>query len=266
MGKMYLDDFSYNGAKLSDIGCMTCFFDSSSEDDNEFINTSIESERASHNITDFIVSSATDSYEFDITLAKKNDTGSNGVYFTKAECRQIMKWFNVTKRFLPFKILDEEYDGLYYNCAVKKIGYKVIGGNIAGVDITFVCDSFCGWVDKEISYAITDILTTELIIDTDETEYPVYPVIEFTKTASAGEFFITNKTTDVTTAFSTVPQNNTISIDCDKNVLTSRYTESTNLYLSFNKKFLYLQDGANELEISGTGTLKMKYKEARKVI
>lgn len=56
------------------------------------------------------------------------------------EFREISKWLN-RKRFLKFKILDEEHIDLYYKASVRSIGRIELDGRLIGLELNIVTDS-----------------------------------------------------------------------------------------------------------------------------
>ena len=56
------------------------------------------------------------------------------------EFREISRWLN-RKKFLKFKILDEEHIDIYYNASVSKIGRIELDGRLMGLELNIVTDS-----------------------------------------------------------------------------------------------------------------------------
>jgi len=106
------------------------------------------------------------------------------------------------------------------------------------------------------------------IMNTSDDEDYIFPLITFTTSGIGTSFSITNlslASLDVNTcSFNPLSANETISMDCDRQLFVS----STGLrrMSSFNKWFFRLAPGLNSINVSGGITsFAMTYKFARKI-
>lgn len=110
-------DFEYNGRKLSSFGFVICNFDSSgvktvSNGSNITFNTVSTLGGSNHKLVSTVYE---DCLEATIQICK-NTCYSDVTEILPHELREITKWLN-RKKFLKFKILDNEHIDLYYEAS-----------------------------------------------------------------------------------------------------------------------------------------------------
>lgn len=106
-------DFEFDNKRLSDFGMMLCKFDSDSMETVEGVKISFNTVPTLNGAKHELVSYA---YEdcLETTLQICKHSCAKGVQaITTTEYRELTKWLN-RKKFLKFKILDEDYIDLYF--------------------------------------------------------------------------------------------------------------------------------------------------------
>jgi phage-related protein len=135
------------------------------------------------------------------------------------------------------------------------------------IQFTFICTS---------PYAYTYPLKTEMDIgaivqhkfvnSSSDSNY-LFPKIIFAPTSTTTSFSIINEqdnNREMRFDFAPVPNGSEIiTIDCDKKIITS--SQGFNRFRDFNKNWLRLVRGENELTIAGRGTVIFEYRFARRV-
>lgn len=198
-------------------------------------------------------------YEF--YLVKKDGSG-----FTNTEQRKINKW--LTSPTLPKRLkgIGDDKEELIYKGIFQHIDWKLITcktGKLDSVKCTFVCDTPFIWQPKKQTYNVDNFQAINLTIDSDDSEYRIYPKITI-KTQSEQTITILHKGTNYKMSVHCRP-NLTVCLDCKY----CRVTDGTVTgAVSFTDigwtnaeglQWLYLIDGPNILNISGSCTVDIEY-------
>lgn len=209
-------DFEYDGLKLSDFGYMICSFGSAglqtvSMGSQITFNTVGVMYGEKHYLTS---SEYAECLKGTIQICKRHCL--NGDYvITANEIRLLGRWLN-RKRFHKFKILNEEYDKLYFE-ANFNISTLEMDGKVYGIELTIETNRPFALHEPE-EKAIT--VTSEDIEGGKEFRITNYSDIEgfiYPKTeiiiAEAGDLEIYNKTEDRTTLISNCTAGEYITMD-----------------------------------------------------
>lgn len=133
-------DFSYDGIRLSDQGLMLCSFDSSNAEtiSNGSTITFNQVPTLNGNKHELTSSIYEDCLTATLQICKNLCDGSS-MEISVDELRDIMRWLN-RKGFHKFKLLNEEYSGIYFMASfnVSKIE---IDGRIYGLELEMVTNS-----------------------------------------------------------------------------------------------------------------------------
>lgn len=173
-------DFEYDGYKLSDFGFMLCNIGRSG------VNTISNGSQITFNKVSTrggskyhrISSTYDDCLESTFYICKK-PCETNDYKITISESREIMKWLN-RKDFHKFKILNEEYSGIYFNASfnVNKIEYY---DEFIGFELEMQTDRPYGLFDeKTFSFNGDESDWKCELTDVSDEEGYVYPEIEIT--------------------------------------------------------------------------------------
>lgn len=197
-------------------------------------------------------------YEF--YLVKEDGSG-----ITNAEQRKINKW--LTSPTLPKKMIgigddNEEvvYKGIFQDVGWKNISCKT--GKLDGVKCTFVSDTPFIWKSFNQTYNISGNQSINLTIDSDDSEYVIYPKI--TISSSSQSITITNKTTNQSMSIQ-MKSGLKVCFDCKHCMVTDGTVTGVIDYEDIGWSdagtitWLKLIDGANVLSISGSCTMTIEY-------
>lgn len=183
-------DFEYAGVTLSSFGCVLCNFGGSkgvetvSDGCEITFNTVPTMGGSKHNLTSVQYE---DCLETTLQICKHSCNG--GVQeITESEHRELTKWLS-RKKFLKFKILDEEHIDIYFEAAFN-ISKIEIDGRLFGLElevktnrpfalkeprtINIVCEEgkeVYGW-EKHSSGSESDVEKLGYVVSQDENAYP----------------------------------------------------------------------------------------------
>ena len=130
-------DFEYDGINLSDKGFIICNFGSKgletvSNGSIITFNTVPTLGGSKHNLTS---TAYEDCLEATIQICKNSCTG-DVMEISSSELRELMKWIN-RKKFLKFKILDEDYIDVYFEASFN-INRIELDGRLYGLELEVV--------------------------------------------------------------------------------------------------------------------------------
>lgn len=137
---MKAKDFEFDGKRLSDFGFIIANFDAKdleTIDGTKITFNTISSLGGSkHNLTSTQYETC---LETCIQVCKYScSTGIQEI--SPIEFREISRWLN-RKKFLKFKILDENYIDLYYMASIISIGRIELDGRLIGLELNIITDS-----------------------------------------------------------------------------------------------------------------------------
>lgn len=192
----------------------------------------------------------------------------NNKYIDRFTVNEIVSWLaslgstEYKKLFLKQK---DMYD-TYYNCKITSIKNVSYNGKVYGFVIEIECDSQYAWQTERTKKfgSITGIKNITFVNKSADIN-DLYPKFKITMGKNGGDFYIKNLSNNgYTMSFSELLAGEVLEIDCERNVVSS----GTGLRRmnNFNKNFLMLVNGVNELEISGDiASLDMTYQFAKAV-
>lgn len=215
--------------------------------------------------------------EFELELVSEDELP--GIMRSK-----ISKWLFGRMNFCKLQIVQRDLQDIYFNCHLIDPQLTYIGNHCHGITCKVQCDAPWAWQNEKTykfnsnaANQITDesgtYFTWRHYNDSDDTDY-TYPIIKF-KMKRGGDFSIIN-TSDNNREFKfgitengtakTLVENEELIVDCRNQTLETSYTGRNTLSEIFNKKFLRLVSGVNDLRITGDfESIEMKYRNARKV-
>ena len=263
---MKAKDFEYSNKRLSDFGMILCQFGGSKgletlTDGAEISFTTIPTMGgAKHNL-------ASISYEecLETTLQICKHSCSGGIQeITESEHREITKWLG-RRKFLKFKILDEDHIDLYYE-AIFGISKIEVDGKLFGLEL--VVKTNRPFALKEPRVVIIDNAVQDgkySINDTSYEEGYIYPEMEIT-IKEDGNLQIHNSIENRETYIANCKSGEIITLDYP--VIQSS-DSSHNIQNDFNWKFFRIantcDNSRNDLTISLPCSIKIKYSPIVKV-
>ena len=265
-------DFSYNGEKLSDYGCIVVSI-------NTLFSNSVP---LGSNITfDTIRNRA--SYQNKIINAKYDDVitatfdvcknpcsfHNNEMAFSSGEISYFMRWLN-QKVYYKFKPIYENgnYSDIYFYGTFTTISAIVIGGNIIGFTLTFTANSPFGYVDdKEFTAYITESKNTFIFYDDSDEIGSLYPYYFKIDCLSDGRLEIQNDRDSKSTVIQNCKNGESIIMNCENKIITSSKAHTT-LYNDFNYNYPRIinsfDNRKNVFTVSKPCNITIKYAPTRK--
>ena len=265
MKKVKAYDFMYDNRTLSSFGFMICRFDSGGIeiiDGAEITFNTVSSLGGSkHSLTSTEYESC---LETTIQVCKCSCT-TDVQEISSIEFREISRWLN-RRRFLKFKILDEEHVDLYYMASVVSIGKIELDGRLIGLELNIITDS---------PHALKEPKTTIIknlvengkhsLNDTSYEEGYIYPFTEIS-IIEDGDLDIYNAIENRHTCIKNCVAGEVITMDYP---IIQSSISSHNIQNDFNWNFFRvantIKNSRNDLTISIPCTIKVKYSPIVKV-
>ena len=258
-------DFEYDGINLSDKGFIICNFgskglDTVSDGSQIKFNTASTLGGSKHEL---ISAEYEDCLETTIQICKHSCTG--GIQeITATEHRELTKWLS-RKKFLKFKILDEDYIDLYFEAAFN-ISRIEIDGRLYGLELEVVTNRpFALKEPRLINIKNLAQDGKHSINDTSYEEGYIYPYMEIVISES-GNLNIHNAIENRDTYIANCVAGEIITMDYP--VIQSSIS-SHNIQNDFNWNFFRMantyENSRNDLTISLPCSIKIKYSPIVKV-
>ena len=258
-------DFEYDGLRLSDKGFVICKFDSSGVETIEngsviTFNTVSTMRGVKHELT---------SVEYADCLTAtfqicKNLCLDKNEEISLEDMRDIMRWLN-RKGFHKFKLLDNEYTGIYFEASfnVSKIE---VGGRLCGFELEmFTNRPFA--IHEPVTVFIKNEVANEIksVYSKSDDEGYVYPNMEIT-IAESGDLEIYSVREDRTMVIRNCVAGEVITVNYP---IISSSLSSHKIQNDFNWRFFRIassfENRLNEIKISIPCTIKMTYSPVVKV-
>lgn len=179
-------------------------------------------------------------------------------YIDRSKIDKIHDWLFNQPDYKKLRIIQDDMQSYYFNCIFTDCEDIYFGNEIIGISATVECDgSYAYENDTVLKWTgLEDNVMKDLYVNVQRCGvYGIKPVIEFTLADDTQDFAIINVTTQinpipfqeksVTFGFIGLLQGDTITVDCDKQMI---YAESGNrIYDNFTGQFMYLKQGINHL-------------------
>lgn len=262
---MKANDFEFDNKRLSDFGCIVVSFgDKGLEtvDGAEITFNTIASLGGSKHS---LVSTQYEScLETTIQIAK-HSCSAGILEISSTEFREISSWLN-RRKFLKFKILDEDHIDLYYMASVTSIGRIELDGRLMGLELNIITNSPHAFKEKRIiKINNTEVNGKHSVNDTSYEEGYIYPLTEIT-ISQDGNLNIYNAIEDRETIIKNCVQGETITMNYP---VISSSISSHNIQNDFNWNFFRVantyENSRNDLTISLPCSIKIEYSPIVKV-
>ena len=258
-------DFEFAGKKLSSFDMIICNFgskglDTISNGSKVTFNTVSTLGGAKHELASSMYE---DCLEATIQICKSTCV-SDVSEITSTEFRQLTKWLS-RKKFLKFKLLDEDNIDLYHEAAIN-VSRIEIDGKLYGLELEIRTNRpFALKEPRLITIKNLEVDGKHSINDTSHEEGYIYPYTEIT-VDSDGDLNIYNAIEDRNTYIANCVQGETIIMDYP--VIQSSVL-SHNIQNDFNWNFFRVantfENSRNDLTISLPCSIKIKYSPIIKV-
>lgn len=198
---------------------------------------------------------------FQIKVMKTDNTPVD-----RFQVSEITSWLLRPKNPKRLFILQKDLYDTYYECVITEVENVEIGNQIYGFIFTVECNSPYAWQTEKTLLVGENTGIKTITFNNRSADFNLLrPVIKFETSIIGDSFYIKNlSNNDLTMEFTGLSANETITIDCDRKTIVS----STGLkrLSNFNKKYMELIYGANQLEIGGNiTTMEMTYQFAKQV-
>lgn len=235
---MYAIDFEFDGKRLSDFGCILTTFDGLKSDvvpSGGSITFSTEKALSSDKYN--IYSSGYDSpftAEFSICKNPCDSINSDNIEFTPREVSAIQRWLCRNNEYCKFKLLEDGYEGIYWNGYFNSQQY-ILGSKIIGFSLIFTADSPYAYLD-DIKLHFTNSANIGFLVDSkSDKEGYIYPDLTITLN-SGGNFSLTNNRDNKITIINNCSQGEVITIHGEQ-LLISSSDNNHDLSADFNYSF-----------------------------
>lgn len=184
---------------------------------------------------------------------------------SSTEFREISAWLN-RRKFLKFKILDEEHIDIYYMASVASIGRIELDGHLMGLELNIITNSPHAFKEQKL-ITIKNLVEDgkHSINDTSYEEGYIYPHTEITVNMD-GDLNIHNAIEDRDTYIANCVSGEVITMNYP---IIQSSVSSHNIQNDFNWNFFRVantfDNSRNDLTISIPCTIKLKYSPIVKV-
>jgi phage-related protein len=182
---------------------------------------------------------------------------------------QISKWLFGHYNYKKLQIVQDDLDGVYFNCFLKDPRVYKVGNIIRGFQANVSCDSPFAWTfdkTKTLTYSVAPSAVSATFNNQSDDNYYLYPKAVITMNVTGGDVGITN-TSDGSRvfSFSSLSANEVLTVDNDLEMITSS-TTLNRLPNFISKKWLRFVPGTNNFTVSGNvSSIVLTYRFAKKV-
>lgn len=238
---------SYDGISCQDFGLMVVQIGSSGMTSTRFgFNRTINEESVRGNETPYYYGYDNEPYQFSITFAKRGE-------WTDLEKINVVKWL-YKKGYKSF-VSNDNTDITYYCMPTGEANFYDNGCGEGYVTLTMRCNSPYGYLPKQIlDFTIEISPTTITIVNDSGVNENYYPYLEVT--VNEGTSFSLNNLQDSRDAFAfdNLYEGEKIYIDNERKTIQTSEAGVFRMN-NFNKRWLRLLPGINQIEVTGLVTL-----------
>jgi phage-related protein len=250
---IYDSNFIYANRTSEEFGVILCDIGTVNTESNDEESQIITSTTPFIDTWNFHGLEKTAPLQYKLTICNKD-----GSFIDSYKERDLKKWLCKKKRFWLQIDQDDMYD-IFYNCIFINPRKISIGKYSGGMTFDVICDSGHAWSSlKQKTYTTSSgTLTFNLNNSNDYDEYELKPLFEITPLIN-GNLSITNNTTNNTLTLNNCVTSESIIIDNLKNIIKS--SSGRVLLDDWNKKFIYLKNGINNITLTGNFSIKISYR------
>lgn len=158
---------------------------------------------------------------------------------------------------VTLKVLQDDLYNVSFKGIFIESNPKTFGNGLYGIETKFKMLSNFGLENK-----VEKPLKT-VFLNSSDSPKGLKPVIKFTMSES-GNFSITNQTNGIIMSFENLTGGETITVDCDKQIITSSL--GLRRLSNFNKGWMVFESGKNILQFNGVATdVKVAYQNKKSV-
>ena len=175
--------------------------------------------------------------------------------------RDILAWLTGRNEYKKLQIHQPDLDGYYYRCIFKDVQIIYVRGQCFGFSATAQFDSIYAY-GKSKTISITgagEEVSAKVVVTSDVVDDYIYPIVEFSISGQTEgvSISITNEDDIVQEAFvfEGIRENERVVVDNELKLIDSDV--GGDRLSCFNKKWLKLRKGVNNLKIKINGTAKI---------
>lgn len=261
-------NFLYDNERLSDYGMILCSFDGEG----------LETVSAGNSLTFNTVKTGVSDRSF-LSAAVYEEPLSATFQICKYDCPEgirsisaeelssLLRWLARRDGFHKFEIYQKGYEGIYFYGSFNGIQQIKLGGELYGLELTFVADSPYGYESISLDFTADASVGHSIFCLSNETGH-LYPKVFTCKCLQSGDLRLHNSIEDRITEIKNCVKNEIISIDGNHKVIESSVI-THNLYNDFNYNYFRLgsryEDNLNVITASLPCEIHMEYESVRKV-
>ena len=194
---------------------------------------------------------------FDLIIYKED-----GTFINVDEERQLKKWL-LTSKYNWLSVNQDSLNAISYYCIATQCTILDVGAYSGGMLISFQNDSTGAWSNINTKqYSISGTQSFKLYMDTDYDDEFILPIVTIAPTSN-GNISINNATRNEEIIINNCTLGEVIILDSFSGKIS---TTSNNLLINrWNKKYLKLHDGYNNIILTGEFNLTIKYRQQIRV-
>lgn len=194
---------------------------------------------------------------FDLILYNED-----GTFIDADKERQLKKWL-MTSKYNWLDINQDSLNAISYYCISTQCSILDVGAYSGAMLVSFQMDSNSAWSNMNTKqYSVVGTQSFKLYIDTDYDDELILPVMTINP-ASNGNISIKNVTRNETITITNCILGEEIILDSFSGKIS---TTSENLLIDrWSKRYLKLQDGYNNILLTGSFDLKLQYRQQIRV-
>lgn len=216
--------------------------------------------------SNFISQKYDDNPTFTVKFSKATCGRETDDYFHENELRQMNRLLTGKPGYSWLKIVNHSVmeTDYYYRARVSAIEYERIGYHVVGYDVSFELDGGMAYSEEqEITISAVAGRPFYIFCNSDDLHDYTRPVIKITA-STAGTLTLTNNTDSWSSIINNVNAGETLTIDCQKELLSSSRTRAY-ILSDFNMHWPRLLPDKNEFVCSTNATITFTFRAARKV-
>lgn len=260
-------DFSYNDRTLSSFGFSICRFDSSGIETVNGVEITFNTIPVLNGNKYMLVSKQYENCLESVIQICKYSCSKGIEEITPVEHREIIRWLS-QKKFLKFKLFDNEHIDLYYNVAFTNISRIELDGKLIGLELNLITDS--PFAIKEPRTIVIKNLVKDgkhSVHDTSHEEGYIYPHTQI-EIIEDGDLDIYNALEDRNVVVKNCKAGEIITMDYPV-ITTTDESHKLNIQNDFNWNFFRIantyRNSSNDFTISIPCTIKFAYSPVVKV-
>ena len=262
-------NFLYDNEKLSDYGMILCRFDGSATEaisiGNNLTFNTVKTSISDRNY----LSSATYEEPLSTTfqICKLDCNNPEDRYISSEELTSLLRWLARRDGFHKFKLYQKGFEDTFFRGSFNNIQQLKIGGEIYGLELTFVTDSPYGYEDISFDFTTTASVGYSIYNLSNETGH-LYPKVFTCKCLQNGDLQIHNSIEDRITELKNCVKDEIITMDGNHKVIETS-VPTHKLYNDFNYNYFRLgnkyEDNLNIITTSLPCKIHIEYESVRKV-